>query len=378
MFGNKEKVLGIIQPVFENAFNRANELNHLVESRNQMPMEMLQFISSEVERIKHDLNSFVQLWKYGNKPTSNAFDDLSKLSNVISDIERKLSWQKDRYDRGTVQAYFYPELVKDAQKAQRIEVFAGFEPMHPDDDLPGFSYGIKYIQEDGSTRVHVFNSSGDGCLASDFANDRRKRSLNVVTAIAEDILHQVHHDPEDASKVDISIRTDMGIEGFYCPDGWSVKNGPGSTPQTYRARSVIPPKYFENLIYKNMLKPIMSNGQATVCIYSEEIKSVEYREAFDVHREFGVKFYDGDGIRDTLVLEEAGGESPELFVRKMNKVITLMDQFYYELFEMHPSIKMQIEVDFDKNGLICPANFQFVDPEVEEDESNNGAVAPVM
>lgn len=109
-----------------------------------------------------------------------------------------------------------------------IEVYAGFEPAHSEDELPCFSYGIKYVRKDETIRVHVFKTSADGCLASDMANNRRKSSLNVVIAIAEDIIRQVYHCPEDVAKIDISIRTDMDIDGFYCPDGWYVKNRPNS------------------------------------------------------------------------------------------------------------------------------------------------------
>lgn len=172
MFGNNEKSIGIIQPIFENAINRANELNLLVEGKNQIPMEMLQFISREVERIKHDLDAFVHVWKYGNKPSSSVFDDRSRLTDVISDIERRLHWQIDRVDRDAVESYLYPDLLKDAENAKRIEVFAGFEPMHPEDDLPVFSYGIKYFYDDGSARVHIFNSSGEGCLATLMTGER--------------------------------------------------------------------------------------------------------------------------------------------------------------------------------------------------------------
>jgi len=180
---NKEKFDGIIQPVFENAINRANELDRLIEGRNQLPMEMLQFILSEVDRNKQDLGAYVHIWKLGNKPYSNVFDERSRLSKVVSDIERKLSWHRDRVDRDMVKYYFYLELVKDTINAKRNEVFAGFEPLHPEDELPRFCYGIKYIQEDGTNRIHVFNSSGDGCFFSDTSNDRRKRSLNVVIAM---------------------------------------------------------------------------------------------------------------------------------------------------------------------------------------------------
>lgn len=70
---------------------------------------------------------------------------------------------------------------------------------------------------------------------------------------------------------------------------------------------------------------------------------------FGVTSEFGVKFYVGDSLRDILVFEETSGDDPEVFVRKMNKVIALLDQFYYEAFEMNPSIQMEIKVDFDKS-----------------------------
>ena len=359
-----------MQPVFENSVNRAIELNSLIECNNQLPMAMLQFITNELERIKQDLRTFIHIWKYESYPSYKLNDSRSRLSDVIYDIEHKLQWHKARKDRDMIKSYFYPELVKDTAKAMRIEVFAGFEPMHPDDELPGFSYGLKCIFDDGTTKVHVFESSGDGCLASDIANDRRKRTLNVVTAIAEDILHQVYHDPGEASKVDISIRTDMRIEGFYCPDGWFVKNGPDYKPQRYRAQSIIPPKYFESLICKNMIQIIKSKDQSKVCIYSGEIKSEDYKKLFRVTREFGVKFFDGDELRDSFVLEETGEDNPELFVRKMNKVIALMDQFYYEFFEMNPLLKMQIEVDFDKSSLLCPRNFEFIDPKKYEVVAN--------
>ena len=362
MFGNKKKFIETTQPVFVNSLNRAIELNSLMESNNQLPMAMLQFITNEVERIKQDQSAFIHIWKYESYPSFNAYEDRRRLSDVIFDIEHKMHWHKDREDRDMIKSNFYPELFNDTAKAKRIEVFAGFEPMHPDDELPGFSYGIKYIHEDETTRVHVFSSSGEGGLSSDSANDRRKRSLNVVTAIAEDILHQVYRQPEDAANVDISIRTDIGIEGFYCPEGWMLKNGPDSKPKKYRSVSIIPPKYYESLIYKNIMQTIISNDKVTVRMYSEEIKTVENTESTYVNREFGVRFFNGDEIINTLVLEETSKVSNELFVRKMNKVIALMDQFYYEFFNMNPSIKMQIEVDFDKTHLLCPTNFEFVDP----------------
>ncbi|RRJ54765.1 hypothetical protein EHV15_34805 [Paenibacillus oralis] len=198
---------------------------------------------------------------------------------------------------------------------------------------------------------------------SDMANDRRKRSLNVVTAIAEDVIHIVHPAPEDAVKLEMSIRTDIGIEGIYCPNGWFVKNGPDSSPQKYRVNTIVPPRYLAALVCKNMLETLKSDRQGTVSIFSGEIKSEEYKQTFRVTREFGVKFYDGDKILDILVFEETGEDNHDLFVRKMNKVTALMDQFYYEVSGMHPSLKMQIEVDFDKSGLLCPTNFEFVDPE---------------
>ncbi|WP_240416517.1 hypothetical protein [Paenibacillus periandrae] len=352
MFGKTDKLMKTTQPVFENVIKRADELKMLLERKNQLPIAIVEFISNEVERIKHDLAAFVHLWKIGSVPASRMFENQSRLSEVIFDIDKKLRYHKDRGDRDRLKSFFYPELVKDTSEAMSIEVFAGFEPLH-------------HIHKDGTERVHIFESGGDGCLLSDHANDRRRRSLNVVIAIAEDILHHVYHDSEEADKLDVSIRNEMSILGFYCPNGWTVKDGAGKLHR-YRARSIIPPKYFESLIYKNIMPTLGSGEQVKVRIYSGGIISEEYKKAFKVSREFGIKFFDGEEIRDTLVLEETDGENSELFVRKMNKVISLMDQFYYEAFDMHPNINMQIEVDFDKRGLLCPTNFVFVEPAYED------------
>lgn len=379
LFGKTDKVINTIHPVFENTISRANELNKLLDCRNQQPQAMLQFISDEVERLKHDLVAFVHVWKYGSVPTSQVFDARVRLSEVISDIEHKLLSLKDRgEDQANLTSFLYPELAEDTRKAERIEVFAGFEPMHPDDELPGISYGIKYIFADGTDRVHIFESSGDGCFESDRANDRRKRILNVVTAIAEDLLYKVHDDLKEAAKVDITIRTDIGIHGFYCPDGWSVKNGAESTPQKHHGHPIIPPKYFEHLIHKNMVQAIMAGEQVKVRIYSDVNRSEDHKKVFGVTREFGVKFIVGNVPRDILVFEEYAGDNPEVFVRKMNKVIALLDQFYFESVDMHPDIQMEIEVDFDQTGLLCPPNFVFVAPSLEVGRSFAAAADPAL
>jgi len=109
-----------------------------------------------------------------------------------------------------------------------IYTYKDTDSAHSDDELTCFSYGIKYIRKDRTTQVHVFKTSADSCMLSDIANNRRKRSLNVVISIAEDIIRQVYHYPEEIAKIDISIRTDMDIDGFYCPDGWYVKNRPNT------------------------------------------------------------------------------------------------------------------------------------------------------
>ncbi|MEI4908194.1 hypothetical protein Q8G40_29350, partial [Klebsiella pneumoniae] len=59
LFGKTDKIINTIHPVFDNTISRANELNKLLDCRNQQPQAMLQFISDEVERLKHDLVAFV-------------------------------------------------------------------------------------------------------------------------------------------------------------------------------------------------------------------------------------------------------------------------------------------------------------------------------
>lgn len=216
--------------LLENSRSRLVEIEKLIDSRNQLPKPVVTFIRNELIRCRTDVHAV----KCINKEI--LLDTLHEIELTMFHIEYRLEMYDQTYCHDTLLSGFYPELQKNIKDSSSIEIFAGFEKMNPSDEaeLPGLSYGVKLFFKSGEERIHIFNSSGDGCMMSDMANERRKRTLNVVTAVVSDILHAINPREQKLSCLSISIRTDIEIVGFDVPSGWNVQQPPVTFPELYQ------------------------------------------------------------------------------------------------------------------------------------------------
>lgn len=360
-FWNKKKAINsCINGLYEDTLNRARDLKDLVHNRNRLDLRVIEIAGKELERLKREQLSFNQVWKFTEIPVDLVSEYKHQLSDLIREIEFHLSGQIELGRQIGIKYLFYPQLIHDTSKAKTMEIFAGFEPLDSDDELPRFSYGIKFTFDSDPDTLHVFDSSSDGCIMSGIANIRRARSLNLIVSIAEDILQKVFDHRISESEIKVSIRTDIPIYGFHCPDGWYVNNIYSKEAQTYREVRIIPTRNFESLIAQNISTLLWKKAERKVRIFSRQ-PSLADNDFTGIKREFGVTFSDENSVYDTLIFDESIKDDVALYVKKINKVISIMDYYYYYYaeFRMTPLIKMEIDIDFDKEGVFCPPNFTF-------------------
>jgi len=217
MFGNKHRKPAL-NSILENLKARLLDLKQLTESDNMLSKEMKKIVGNEIERCKADLCGLQVLYPDG------LYDNISSIYSIGYNLRR----YDDSYRNGTILSTFYPELWKNIQNSSRIEVFAGYtgdidEDNDKEIEIPKYSYGVQLTLSTGEEIIHIFSSSGDCCLMNDLANELRKKSLNVVIAIVDDILYQIFMNGERINKnVDLRIRTEIPIDNFKVPNGWVV------------------------------------------------------------------------------------------------------------------------------------------------------------
>lgn len=358
MFNNNRKnQITVHETLLENLNVRLAEIKQLTESRNLLSKPMTTFIKNELLRCRADVNAL----KLANKevPLDNFQNDMEK---ILLGIEYRLGMDEETLWHGSLLSAFYPELQKSIEESIKIEIFAGFEKAEPGDeaDIPGISYGVKLLSETGEESIHIFNSSGDGCLMSDMANERRKNTLNVVTAVVSDILHSIDPRGQNFSSLDISIRTDIEIVGFNVPSGWKVQQPPALLPEIYEGDyyRVIPPRYFEYIMGEN-LRNIPLND-LNIVIFS----SIEESSPYGRRREFGVKFTQGDEVITKLVLFETNDEESGFMVSSLNYTILFLEQFIYVYKDIirkdFSDLTIMIETDIDSVDLYNPHQFEII------------------
>lgn len=240
----RNKIKTITTELLESCETRVQDLTQLLNKG--LFNELIHiYVKLEAERLMTELSNLLELKKLNLK--------LNKIMSLKTEI-KDLEYQLDSYaGLFTLNQQLYYRLVEDLRNSRKVEVFAGFEPMHPDDELPGFSYGVKLYLNDGTEKNHIFDSSGDGCLMSYVANDSRKRTLNSVISMIDMTIHRIFPKILEDKKLECVIRCDMEIIGFTCPDIFKIiKNGSEVTREDYSGRDVIPQNYLGIKIAGNM------------------------------------------------------------------------------------------------------------------------------
>lgn len=360
MFNNNRKnSISGHKTILENLHVRLVEIKQLTKSRNLPSKPITAFIKNELIRCRADVNAIKLAYK--EFPLDNLQNE---IESVMNDIEYRLEMYDHAWWHGTLLSGFYPELEKNIEDSTKIVIFAGFEKMEPSDesDLPGLSYGVKLLLKTGEECIHIFNSSGDGCLMSDMANERRKRALNVVTAVVSDLLHATDPFGENFSSLDITIRTDIEIVGFNVPSGWKVQKPSTSLPEVYYGNfRIIPPTYFEHLLVEQLRDTNLINQKIVIFSIDEDLP---YQ-----NREFGIKFIHGDEIKTKIVLFETKNEDTAINLSRMNYTIMFMVQFLFEyksIIQLHSELSelsdltIMIESDFDTGDLYNPHQFEII------------------
>ncbi|MEK5358063.1 hypothetical protein [Paenibacillus sp. FSL L8-0709] len=213
----KTKISTLTTQLFGEYEERASELYELCEA-GVLNDSIHVFIGHEVVRLQKELSTLLQLAELTK-------DSCYKTESLFQKI-KLIEVQLNRYKKPiNISDQLLNQLGPTIRKAKKIEVFVGFEQIDRPIEIPLLSYGVKFYLEDGSEVIHLFKSTGDGCLVSDIANSRRKRTLNTIVSIIDELIHSIFGEKFNGN-IECIICTDIEIVGLNCPEIFTiVKNG---------------------------------------------------------------------------------------------------------------------------------------------------------